>query len=116
MTTPEPRRKRKTKAEKEAERIAQIEADAEKPIDPLVWILLGGALLVVGAFIYLDPISFAEAGQASDDSLLRTFFVILVGVFGKNPTAIMLGVLGLLALIWGVRGWLRNKFGANKKT
>jgi drug/metabolite transporter (DMT)-like permease len=115
MTNPEPRPKRKTKAERDAELAAQMAAEAAKPIDPVIWLLLGGLLLLIGGFIYLDPMSFAEAGQASDNSFLRAFFVLLVGVFGKNPTAIGLGILGLLALVWGIRGWLRQKSGANKE-
>jgi drug/metabolite transporter (DMT)-like permease len=117
MTTPEPKspRKRKTKAERDAELAAQMAEEAAKPIDPLIWLILGGLLLVIGGFIYLDPMSFAEAGQASDNSFLRILFVMLVGVFGKNPTAIILSVLGLLSLLWGIRGWLREKSGANKE-
>jgi drug/metabolite transporter (DMT)-like permease len=103
MSTPEPKSPRKRKTE------------AAKPIGPLIWLILGGLLLVIGGFIYLDPMSFAEAGQASDNSFLRIFFVILVSVLGKNPTAIVLSVLGLLSLGWGIRGWLRNKSGANSE-
>jgi len=44
---PTPKRKRKTRAEREAERQAEAAANAAKPIDPLIWIVLGVALLFV---------------------------------------------------------------------
>ena len=57
--SPEPevggKRPRKTKAEREAERQAKLKAEADKPIDPVVWILFGGTLLVVTLFMFLDP-------------------------------------------------------------
>jgi hypothetical protein len=117
MTMPEPDpapskkpRKRKTKAERDAEQAAKLAAAANQPLfPPEIWLMLGGALLVVGLCIYFDPISFAEAGQASDDSLLRTIFVLMVGVFGKNPTALGITVLALLALGWSFIGWLKAR-------
>ena len=114
--SPKPRRKRRTRAEIEAERAEKIAAvTSESLFAPEIWMILGGALLVTGAFIYFDPASFAQAGQPSDDTWLRTLFVLLVGIFGKNPTAITLIALGLLSLIWGVRGWLKAHLEARQK-
>jgi len=110
LSAAKPRRKRKTKAEQEAERLAEI----NKPIDPLVWHLLGGLLLVVALCIFFDPIGFATAGQPGGEGMwIRDVLVIIVGVLGKNPTAIILTALALLSLGWGVRGWLRKRSGAD---
>lgn len=105
-----PKPKRKTKAEREAERLAE----ADKPIDPQVWFLLGGLLLVVGLCIFFDPIGFANAGTSGNSGMwIRDVLVIIVGVLGKNPTAIILTALALLSLGWGARGWLRKRSGAD---
>jgi len=86
-----------------------MRADAEKPIDPQVWLLLGGILLFLGVCIYFDPVGFADAGQTGNVSWIQTILVLITGFVGKNPTAAILGVLGLLSLGWGVRGWLRQR-------
>jgi hypothetical protein len=122
MTTPEPepkkpRRKRKTKAEKETERLAKMKAEAEKPIDPRIWLSLGSMLLIVGLCIYIDPVGFeqAEANSNSNNTTwLQIILVMLLAFFGKNPVTIALGVMGGLSLAWGIRGWLREKSGADK--
>jgi hypothetical protein len=112
MSTPEPkRRKRRTKAEIEAERISE----ANKPIDPRFWMGLGGLLLIVGLCIYLDPIGFEQADSSGGDPWIKIILELLVVFAGKNPVAAALGVLGGLSLIWGIRGWLREKPGANKE-
>ena len=110
-----PKHKRKTKAEKEVERMAQAKAEAEKPIDPQVWLLLGGILLFLGVCIYVDPIGFAEAGKVGNVGLLQMILVFVTGFIGKNPTAVILGIVGLLSLGWGVRGWLRKRSGADSE-
>jgi hypothetical protein len=105
-----PARKRKTQAEKDAERLAKI----NKPIDPKIWLFLGGLLLFVALFIFVDPITFAEAGQPGGEGMwIRDVLVILVGILGQIPTVIVLGVVSLLSLGWGVRGWLRQRSGAD---
>jgi hypothetical protein len=112
---PKPRRKRKTKAEKEAERIAQMKADAEKPIDPRIWMGFGALLLIVGLCIFIDPVGFEQADATSNPTWIQTILVLLLAFFGKNPVTIALGVVGVLSLVWGIRGWLREKSGANKE-
>ncbi len=107
---PKPRRKRKTKAEKEAERIAQMAADAEKPLlEPKAWMAFGLLLLTVGICIYLDPIGFEQSGQSGNEPWIKTILVLLLAFLGKNPVSIGLGVLGALAVVWGVIGWVREK-------
>ena len=107
-----PARKRKTQAEKEAERMAEI----NKPIDPLVWHLLGGLLLVVALCIFFDPIGFATAGQPGGEGMwIRDVLVIIVGILGKTPTVIILGALSLISFGLGIRGWLTQRSGADSK-
>ena len=99
-------RKRRTKAEIDAARAAE----ADKPIDPVIWLILGGLLLFVAGCIFFDPIGFASAGQSQTDGMwIRDILVIVVGIFGKNPTALILAVVALLSLGWGVRGWLQKR-------
>jgi hypothetical protein len=107
-----PRRQRRTKAEMDAIRAAkQAKAleEANKPIDPQIWLLLGGLLLFVGACIFFDPIGFSEGGQPSSQTWIFVILVMAVGILGKNPTAIVLIVLALLSLGWGVRGWIQKR-------
>lgn len=107
-----PARKRKTQAEKDAEWLAEI----NKPIDPRIWLFLGGLLLFVALFIFVDPVTFAEAGQPGGEGMwIRDVLVIFVGILGKTPTVIILGILSLLSLGWGVRGWLRNRSNGDSK-
>ncbi|MBC7812117.1 MAG: hypothetical protein H7175_13265 [Burkholderiales bacterium] len=104
------KRPRKTKAERDAELAAQAAAEAAKPIDPIVWMILGGLLLFVALWTWLDPVTFAEAGQAKDWSVFQLVPLLLVRVFGKTPAVIIMTVLGLLPLAWGIKGWLRKRF------
>ena len=98
-----PKRRRKTNAEKEAARLA----DAEKPIDPKVWYVFGGILLGIAGFIYVDPVTFAEAGTSGNSGMwIRDVLVILVGILGKTPTVLVLAAVGLLSIAMGVWGWL----------
>ena len=107
-----PARKRKSQAEKDAERLAEI----NKPIDPKIWLFLGGLLLFVALFIYVDPLTFAEAGQPGGEGMwIRDVLVIFVGILGQIPTVIVLGIVSLLSIGWGVRGWLRQRSGADNK-
>jgi hypothetical protein len=107
-------RKRKTKAQREAERSAQMKAETEKPIDPKIWLFLGGLLLFVALFIYVDPLTFAEAGQPGGEGMwIRDVLVIIVGILGKTPTVIVLGFVSLLSIGWGLRGWLRQRSSAD---
>lgn len=119
MTTnpePKPRRKRRTKAEMEAARAAKLAEDAAKPLlEPKAWMVFGGLLLVVGLCIYLDPIGFEQADSSNSETWLKIILELLIVVLGKNPVSLTLGVLGGLAVLWGIRGWLREKSGANKK-
>jgi hypothetical protein len=116
-SAPKPRRKRRTKAEMEAVRAAKAAKaaeEADKPIDPQVWLLGGAALLLVGGFIYIDPIGFADAARPQDTTWLQVFLIFMTGILGKNPTAIILTVLGLLAVGWGLWGWGTRRFGTTQ--
>lgn len=112
---PKRKRKRKTnakRAERQAERIAQADANLDKPIDPLVWILLGGVLLFIALFTWLDPVTLAEANQQGREwSWFQLVPLFLVRTFGHTPAVIIMTVLGLLPLGWGIIGWLRKRFG-----
>lgn len=104
---PTPKRKRKTRAEREAERQAEAAANAAKPIDPLVWILLGGALLFVALMTWIDPETLANAG--SNPSILQFIPVLLIGMFGHTVASILLTAAGAIPLVFGVVGWLRKR-------
>ncbi len=111
---PKPKAKRKTAAEREAERQAQMAAEAAKPIDPIIWIVLGALILFVAAWTFLDPISFAEAGQPADQSIFQLVPLFMVRIFGRTLAIVILTVLGGLPLVWGIVGWLRKRFGKNE--
>jgi hypothetical protein len=107
---PKSGRRRRTKAEIEAARAAE----ADKPIDPVIWLILGGLLLFVAACIFFDPMSFMTAGQSQTDGMwIRDILVIVVGIAGKNPTALIIAVLALLSLGWGLYGWLQKRSAGN---
>ncbi|MEO8612632.1 MAG: hypothetical protein ABI690_32360 [Chloroflexota bacterium] len=102
-----PKSRRKTPAEKEAERIARMKAEAEKPLDPKIWFALGAILLIVAGFIYIDPVTFAEAGNSGNDGMwVRDVLVLIVGILGHVPTVLVLAVIGLLSIGMGVWGWM----------
>ena len=109
--TPKPKRKRRTQAEIEAERQAQAASEAAKPIDPMIWIILGALILFVAAWTFLDPVSFAEAGQPADQSIFQLIPLFMVRIFGRTPAILILTVLGGIPLVWGIVGWLRKRFG-----
>jgi hypothetical protein len=102
-----PKRRRKTKGEKEAARLARAKAEAEKPLDPKLWFSLGGILLIIAGFIYVDPVTFAEAGRSTSEGMwIRDVLVIFVGILGKTPTVIILTIIAVLSLGMGVWGWV----------
>jgi hypothetical protein len=103
----QPKRKRRTKAEIEAERQAQMRAEADKPIDPLVWVLLGAAILFIAFFAWVDPVTLAESGN--NPSIFQYIPAILARMIGETPAAIVLTVLGAVPLLWGIVGWLRKR-------
>ena len=108
-----PRRKRRSKAEMEAARAAQAAKQAEqarKPLDPRFWFAIGGALLIVGLCAFLDPTSFADS-QFREGAWLQDLIDLLITALGKNVVALVFGVPGLLLIGWGVRVWLRQRFG-----
>jgi hypothetical protein len=113
MTTsdsePPPKRKRRTKAEIEAERQAQAAAEAAKPIDPLIWIILGGLILFVALWTWLDPVTFAEAGQPANQSIFQLVPLLLIRLMGRTPAIVSLTLLGGIPLAWGIIGWLRKR-------
>ena len=105
--TATPKRKRKTSAEREAERQAEAAANAAKPIDPLIWIVLGVALLFVALMTWLDPETLANSGN--NPSIFQFIPVLLIGIFGHTLASILLTVVGAIPLVFGVVGWLRKR-------
>jgi hypothetical protein len=101
---------RKSKAEREAERQAKLKAELDKPIDPVVWILLGVALLVVTLFMFLDPYGSTNT-QTRGAEGVQIVLAIIYGILGKNLATILLGGLGGLSLIVGIIGWIKKRFG-----
>jgi len=115
---PKPKRPRKTKAEREAARAAKIaaeEAANAKPIDPRVWLLLGALLLFIAAWTWLDPVSFAEAGQAKDWSIFQLIPVYLIRTLGKEPAVLILSIVGAIPFLSGLIGLLRQRFSTSAK-
>jgi len=105
-----PKRPRKTNAEREAERQAKLKAEADKPIDPVVWILLGGVLLVVTLFMFLDPYGSTNT-QTHGAEGVQIILAIIYGVLGKNLATALLGGIGSISLVVGIIGWLKKRFG-----
>jgi hypothetical protein len=109
---PKPRRRRTTRAAREEARATQAAADAAKPIDPAIWVLLGGLILFVAFWIWVDPETFVNAGH--QPSVFQIIPAFMVGIFGRTPAALILTVLGGIPLAWGVYGWLRRRFGKQR--
>ena len=105
-----PKRPRKTKAEREAERQAKLKVEADKPIDPLVWVLFGGILLVVTLFMFLDPYGSTNT-QTRGAEGVQIVLAVIYGVLGKSLATLLLGGIGGISLIWGIIGWLKKRFG-----
>ncbi len=101
---PKPKRRRTQAAREEAQA-----AQADKPIDPRVWIILGGLILFVALWTWLDVRTFAEAGQPSDQSIFQLVPLLLIQIFGEMPAVIILVVLGGIPFVYGVIGWLRSR-------
>lgn len=104
---PKPKRKRQTKAEREAADAARRAELAAQPIDPLIWILLGAALLFVALMTWLDPVTLANAGN--NPSIFQFIPVLMIRIFGHTPASIILTVLGAVPLVFGIIGWLRKR-------
>jgi hypothetical protein len=105
--TPKPKRKRKTRAEREAERQAAAAAEAAKPIDPVVWIILGVPILFIALLTWLDPVTLATAGY--NPSIFQLIPLFLIRIFGQPLASILLTVLGGIPLVFGIIGWLRKR-------
>jgi len=105
-----PKRPRKSKVEREAEHQAKLKAEVDKPIDPVVWILLGAVLLVVTLFMFLDPYGSTNT-QTRGAEGVQIVLAIIYGILGKNLATILLGGLGGLSLVVGIVGWIRKRFG-----
>ncbi len=107
---PQPKRPRKSKAEREAERQAKLRAEINKPIDPMLWIFLGVILLVVTLVMFLDPYGATDT-QTRGAEGVQFVLAIIYGILGKNLATVILGGLGGLSLIVGIIGWIRKRFG-----
>ena len=104
------KRPRKIKAEREAERQAKLQAEADKPIDPTVWMLFGGILLVVTFFMYIDPYGSVTTDTRGAEGV-QIVLAIIYGILGKNLATALLGGIGAISLIFGSVGWLKKRFG-----
>jgi hypothetical protein len=116
--SPEPeaaKRPGKTKAEREAERLAKLKAEADKPIDPLVWIVLGIVLLVVTLFMFLDPYGSTNT-QTRGAEGVQFVLAIIYGILSKNLATALLGGIGAISLIAGIVGWLKKRSGRSSST
>ena len=110
---PKPKRPRKSKAEREAARaecIAAEERAAAKPIDPRIWMTLGALLLFIALWTWLDSVSFAEAGQAKDQSIFQLVPLFLIRTLGKESAVLILTIVGGIPFLSGLIGWLRKRF------
>ena len=105
-----PKRPRNSKAERDAERQAKLKAEADKPIDPLVWVLFGGILLAVTMFMFLDPYGSTNT-QTRGAEGVQIVLAVIYGVLGKNLATLLLGGIGTISLVWGIIGWLKKRFG-----
>jgi hypothetical protein len=64
-------------------------------------------VLVIAGFIYIDSVTFANAGDSHREGMwIRDVLVILVAILGHIPTVLVLAAIGLLSLGMGVWGWL----------
>ena len=86
-----------------------MQAEADKPIDPVVWILLGGILLVVTLFMFLDPYGSTNT-QTRGAEGVQIVLAIIYGILGKNLATALLGGIGAISLIVGIMGWLKKRF------
>ena len=108
--TDSPKPPRKTKTEREAERQAKLKAEIDKPIDPIIWILLGGVLLLITLFMFLDPYGSTNT-QTRGAEGVQVVLAIIYGILGKNLATLLLGGIGSISLIVGIIGWFKKRFG-----
>lgn len=87
-------------------------ADADKPIDPVVWIFLGVLLIVVAAFFYLDSASASGADTRNGGQAIQIIFDLVYSVLGRNLAFALFGGVGGLSLIWGIIGWFKKRSGS----
>lgn len=107
MSQPDPKPKPARKPKKKP---AQPETPLiDKPIDPIVWILLGGLLIVLGGFFYLDTASAGAVDTRNGGSFIQLVFVVIYDALGRNLAFGLFGGLGLLILIFGIRGKLKQR-------
>ncbi|MEP6987010.1 MAG: hypothetical protein ABI970_15500 [Chloroflexota bacterium] len=105
-----PKHPRKTKAEREAERQAKLKAEADKPLDPMIWILFGGILLIVTVVMFIDPFGATDT-QTRGAEGVQFVLAIIYSVLGKNVATLLLGALGSISLIVGIVGWFKKRLG-----
>ncbi len=110
-----PKRARKTKAEREAERQAKLITELNKPIDPAIWLGFGGILLGIAVFMLLDPYT-ALNTQTRGAEGVQLVLAVIYSVLGKNVATILLGSIGGISLIWGIVGWFRKRAGRSENT
>jgi hypothetical protein len=107
MTDTPPLKKPKRKPKRQSQ--SQDAAAVDKPIDPIVWILLGVLLIGVAAFFYLDVSSAAGADTRSGGSGVQIVFDVVYAVLGRNLAFAVFGGIGALSLVWGAVGWVKKR-------
>jgi hypothetical protein len=84
-------------------------AAVDRPIDAIVWILLGVLLIGVAGFFYLDAPSAAGADTRSGGTGVQIIFDLVYSVLGRNLAFALFAGLGALSLIGGIIGWLKKR-------
>ncbi len=90
--------------------MAELKAGAAKPLNPIVWILFGGALVLVAVAMLLDSRSSIET-QTRGAEGVQAVLGLIYRVLGKPAATALFGFTGTLALTAGVVGWVKSRRG-----
>ena len=106
--TPEPdvkpKRPRKTKAEREAARLARAQAEAAKPLPAGFWGLLAGVLFFVTACFYIDMftlLNYRSTSSSSNEATGEIVIFVLALIYnalGKTWGTLIFGVIAAFCL------------------
>lgn len=104
-----PKRPRKTKAEREAERQARLKAEADKPLSASFWALMAGVLLFLTACFYIDILTVMNyrSTSSSSDAATGEIVVFVLGLvysfLGRTWGTVIFGAIGLFCLYKAIR-------------